>query len=207
MPLKILIIDSQPLIRRGFCAVIREDPEMEIVGEASDGAEGLDLFKRTKPDLIIISLRLPDICAAEDLGMFFAVNAEVRIIVRTDSTGEDEIRSTFKQGAAGFLTAQATPAEILDAIRHVAGGSIYLPPELTETTDPEFPIEQLTPAERTVLRMMVGGMSNKEIAFALDISENTVKTHVRHIFEKLGVNDRTTATVTAIKRGLVRVDV
>lgn len=206
MTITLLIVESQPLVRLGLRTAAEQGGEIVLVGEASNGAEGLRLFRENKPDVTVLNLRLPDFCAADDLNQFFSVNSKAKIIVLAESAGDAEITSTIEQGAAGFVTELISPEEFLNAIRKVANGSKFIPRDVANTISGGLPYEKLTIAESTVLNMLVGGMSNKEIAFALDVSDNTIKTHVRHIFEKLGVSDRTSATVTAIKRGLVRVD-
>ena len=120
--------------------------------------------------------------------------------------GDAEITKALKKGALGYICKDVTPEELVTAIRTVAAGRKFIPPNVASILSEHIGSEELTPAESNILRMIVGGMSNKEIAFALDISENTVKTHASNIFDKLGVSDRTSAATLAIKRGLVRTD-
>ena len=129
-----------------------------------------------------------------------------RIIVLAEHAGDAEIAKALKKGAAGYICKDISPDNLVDAIRTGAAGRKYIPDDIARILSEHVGKEELTPAESNVLRMVVGGMSNKEIAFALDVSENTVKTHVQNIFAKIGVSDRTSATMTAIKRGLVRID-
>lgn len=207
MPIRVLVIDSKPIFQLGLRAAADNLSGIEFVGQADNGAEGLERFTEIGPDVTLINLRLPDMCAADDIGSFFEIDPEAKIVVLAESAGDAEIKASIDGGALGFVSASAPISIMLEAIRKVHAGNQYFDDSVSQTLKTEVLSEDLTAAETDVLEKLVGGLANKEIAFALDVSENTVKTHVRHIFEKLGVTDRTTATVTAIKRGLVRVDI
>ena len=204
--ISLLLIESQPLTRLGVHAVIDSETDIELVGESDNGAEGFELFRALKPDVTILGLRFPDSCAIDDLDNYFVDDPKARIIVLAEHAGDAEITKALKKGAAGYICKDVEAAELINAIRAVAAGRKYIPDDIARILSENLGQESLTPAETNVLRMIVGGMSNKEIAFALDVSENTVKTHVKNIFDKIGVSDRTSAATTAIKRGLVRVD-
>ena len=204
-PLRVLIIEHETLTRIGVRTVLGQD-DFEIVGEADTAAEGFDLFKATKPEVTILSLRMPDSCAIDDLGSYFLNDPDARIIVLADHAGDAEITRALKKGALGYVCKDIRPYELIKAVRTVSKGKKYIPPDIAGILSEHLGEEELTPSEQSVLRMIVGGMSNKEIGFALDISENTVKTHIKNIFEKIGVSDRTSAATLAIKRGLVRID-
>ena len=154
----------------------------------------------------MLGLRLPDSCSIDDLDNYFIENRQARIIVLAEHAGDAEITKALKKGAAGYICKDVAPEELLTAIRTVAAGKKFIPADIAQILCQNVGKEELTPTESTILRMIVGGMSNKEIAFALDISENTVKSHNQNIFAKIGVSDRTSAATTAIRRGLVRVD-
>ena len=207
MPIEVLVIDSKPIVQLGLRSAVDDIADIEVIGEAENGLEGVKRFKELRPDVTLISLRLPDMCAADDIGTFFEIDPEAKIVVLAESAGDAEIRASVDGGALGFISASAATSVVLEAIRSTYAGSQYFDESVSQTLKTEVLAEELTPAETDVLEKLVVGLSNREIAFALDVSENTVKTHIRHIFEKLGVTDRTTATVTAIKRGLVRVDI
>jgi DNA-binding NarL/FixJ family response regulator len=207
MPIQVLIIESQPLVRIGIGAILALEPDIEVIGEAATAGEGFTLFTTRRPDVVLLSLRLPDSCAIDDLGSYFEIEPKARIIILAERPGDAEISRALKQGAAGYVTKDIEPARLVEAIRRVSAGGKFIPENVAEALSENLGSEELTPAESNVLRMIVGGMSNKEIAFALDVSENTVKSHVSNIFDKMGVSDRTTAATTAIKRGLVRVDI
>lgn len=204
--ISVLLIENQPLTRIGIRSVVAEEAEIEIVGESDNGADGFADFTRLRPDVIILGLRFPDSCSIDDLDNYFIADPKAKIIVLAEHAGDAEISRALKKGAAGYICKDVSPDELLKAIRTVAAGRKYIPADIAQILSENIGNEQLTPTEETVLRMIVGGMSNKEIAFALDVSENTVKTHNQNIFGKIGVSDRTSAATTAIKRGLVRVD-
>jgi len=206
VPIKVLLIENQPLTRIGVRTVIAGEEGIELAGEADNAADGFAKFRDLKPDVTILGLRFPDSCAIDDLDSYFIEDPKAKIIVLAEHAGDAEISKALKKGAAGYICKDVTPDELVAAIRTVAKGGKYIPDEIAQILSANLGQEDLTPTEATVLRMIVGGMSNKEIAFALDVSENTVKSHNQNIFGKIGVSDRTSAATTAIKRGLVRVD-
>lgn len=204
--IRLLLIENQPLTRLGVQAVIAEHADIELVGETDNAADGFAKFKELRPDVTILGLRLPDSCSIDDLDNYFIEDSKAKIIVLAEHAGDAEISRALKKGVAGYICKDVAPEELLAAIRNVALGRKYIPADIAQILTENMGQEELTPTESTVLRMIVGGMSNKEIAFALDVSENTVKSHIQNIFGKIGVSDRTSAATTAIKRGLVRVD-
>jgi two-component system, NarL family, response regulator len=206
MPIKVLLIEDQPLVRIGVRTVLAPENDIDLAGEAETAVEGFQAFQQLHPDVTILGLRLPDSCAIDDLDNYFIENPKAKIIVLAEHAGDAEITRALKKGAAGYICKDVKPDELVTAIRTVNAGRKYIPDDIARVLSENIGQEELTPTEQTVLRMIVGGMSNKEIGLALDISENTVKTHVKNIFDKIGVSDRTSAATTAIKRGLVRVD-
>lgn len=206
MSTKVLLIENQPLTRLGVRAVFAEAAEIELIGEADNAADGFRMFSEMRPDVTILGLRLPDSCAIDDLDNYFIEDAKAKVIVLAEHAGDAEISRALKKGAAGYICKDVSPEELLEAIRAVAAGRKYIPNDIARILSENLGQEELTRGEANVLRMIVGGMSNKEIAFALDVSENTIKSHIQNIFGKLGVSDRTSAATTAIKRGMVRVD-
>ena len=204
--IKVLLIEDQPLTRIGVGSVLAGESDMELIGEAETAADGFRLFREMRPDVTVLGLRLPDSCSIDDLDNYFVADPKARIVVLAEHAGDAEITKALKKGAAGYICKDVSPEELLAAIRTVAAGKKYIPADIAQILSQNVGQEELTPTESTILRMIVGGMSNKEIAFALDISENTVKSHNQNIFAKIGVSDRTSAATTAIRRGLVRVD-
>lgn len=201
-----LLIENQPLTRLGVRSVVGGENDIELLGESDSAADGFKLFTKLKPDITILGLRFPDSCSIDDLDNYFIQDPGAKIIVLAEHAGDAEITKALDKGAAGYICKDVSPGELVTAIRTVAAGRKYIPEDIARILNDNLGQESLTPSETNVLRMIVGGMSNKEIAFALDVSENTVKTHVKNIFDKIGVSDRTSAATTAIKRGLVRVD-
>jgi len=204
-PINVLLVEYQTLTRIGMRAVIATADDMNLAAEAATAAEGLELFRRLRPDVAILSLRMPESCAIDDLDNYFIEDPRANVIVLADHAGDTEIKRALTKGVRGYICKDIAPEDLLTAIRTVSRGRKYIPPDIAGILSEHIGQEDLTPTEETVLRMIVGGMSNKEIGFALDISENTVKTHVRNLFGKIGVSDRTSAATLAIKRGLVRV--
>jgi DNA-binding NarL/FixJ family response regulator len=205
IPIRILIIENQTLVKIGIRTVLSARDDFEIVGEAGSGAEGFQKFQKLKPDVTILSLRLPDSCAIDTLDDYFREEKRAKILVLADTAGDAEISKALKKGALGYICKDISPEELVKAIRTVAAGKKYIPSDIAEILSESFGSEELTPTETRILQQIVAGKSNKEIAYDLDISENTVKTHVKNVFEKLGVSDRTSAATLAIRRGLVRI--
>lgn len=204
--MKILLIENEALVRIGIKTILEADREFKVVGEAETSEEGFQLFKTTRPDVTLISLRLKETCAIDDVKAFREYAPKVKVIIIASHAGDGEITRALEQGALGYVLKDISPEELVKAIRTVGVGKKYIPQEIAETLTEHLGQEKLTRSEKRILEMIVGGMSNKEIAFGLDITENTVKTHVKNLFDKLGVSDRTSAATSAIKRGLVRVD-
>jgi DNA-binding NarL/FixJ family response regulator len=202
--IRLLLVEDEPLTRIGVRTVLESEKDIELEAEADNSADGFARFCDLKPDVTILGLRLPDSCTLDDLDNYFIQNPKAKIIVLAEHAGDAEITKALKKGALGYICKDVAPDELVRAIRTVAAGRKFIPADVAAVLSENIGKEELTPAESNILRMIVGGMSNKEIAFALDISENTVKTHARNIFDKLGVSDRTSAATTAIKRGLVR---
>ncbi len=203
---KILLIENQTLTCVGIRTIAHEQPDFEIVGEAETGAEGFRLFRELKPDVTLMSLRLPDSCAVDEVGNFIEENNRAKIIVLAEHAGDAEISRSLKNGAFGYICKDVSATDLIKAIRAVNAGRKYIQNEIVGILSEHFGQEELTKTERKILQMLTTGKANKEIAYDLNVSENTIKTHVKNIFEKLGVTDRTSAATLAIKRGLVRID-
>jgi DNA-binding NarL/FixJ family response regulator len=203
--IRVLLVENQTLVRIGIETILQAQNDFTIVGEADSGAQGFELFKKTNPDVTILSLRLPDSCAIDTLGDYFAENSRARMIVLAETAGDAEISKALKKGALGYICKDITEDELIRAIRVVSTGKKYIPNDIAQILSENLGQEELTPTETRILQQIVAGKANKEIAYDLDISENTVKTHVKNIFDKLGVSDRTSAATLAIRRGLIRI--
>ena len=205
-PIRVLLVEDQPLTRLGVRAVIAQEPDIELAGEEDNSVDGFGKFKELRPAVTILGLRLRDSCTIDDLDNYFIADPKAKIIVLAEHAGDAEITKALKKGALGYICKDVSPEDLVSAIRTVSKGRTFIPADVAAILSEHIGSEELTAAEANILRMIVGGMSNKEIAFALDISENTVKTHASNIYDKLGVSDRTSAATLAIKRGLVRTD-
>lgn len=205
--IRVLLIENQFLTRIGIKTVLSEQADIEIVGEAETGAAGFDLFRQTKPDVTLMSLRLPDSCAVDEIGEFLAENEKGKIIVVAEHAGDAEVSRSLKNGAFGYVCKDVSADDLVKAIRTVNAGRKYVQDEVANILSEHFGQEELTKTERKILQAIVAGKANKEIAFDFNVSENTIKTHVKNVFEKLSVSDRTSAATLAIKRGLVRIDI
>jgi two-component system NarL family response regulator len=204
--MKILIIENETLVRVGICTILEAEKDFEIVGDAQTSEEGFQLFREKLPDVTLMSLRLREACAVDEIGNFLEFAPRAKIIILASHAGDAEINRALQRGAYGYILRDISESDLIKAIRTVAAGKKYIPGEIASILSENLGQEALTPSEQRILEMIVGGRSNKEIAFDLNVSENTVKTHVKNIFEKMRVSDRTSAATSAIKRGLVRVD-
>lgn len=205
--IRVLLVENQTLVRIGVKTVLAAESGLAIEAEAETGARGFELFKRLRPDVTILSLRLPDSCAIDALDDYFAADRRARIIVLADTAGDAEISKALKKGALGYVCKDVSENELIRAVRTVGAGRKYIPTDVAQILSENIGQEELTPTESRILQHIVDGKANKEIAFELGVSENTVKTHVKNIFDKIGVSDRTSAATTAIRRGLVRIDI
>ncbi len=205
-PIRVLIIESQTLIRIGIKTILQAREDIEIFAEAETSEQGFEIFKKSRVDVVLMSLRLGESCAIDEIGRFLRVVPQAKIIVLASHAGDAEISRSLESGAFGYICTDVSEADLLKAIRTVTSGKKFIPLNVAEILTENFGQETLTPSEQKILQMIVNGKSNKQIAFDSSISENTVKTHIKNIFDKLGVSDRTSAATLAIRRGLVRAD-
>ena len=204
--INVLLIERQQLVRLGIEAAIAESRRFALAASTADPKEGFDLFKQLRPDVVILGLRFVDSCSIDALPAYFEIEPRAKVVILADNAGDGEIAKALKLGALAFVSKEGTTDDLLAAAEAAANGKKYVPRDIAEVLTAHYGEDALTPAETNVLQSIVGGMSNKEIAFALDVSENTVKSHIQNIFSKIGVSDRTSAATAAIKRGLVRID-
>src|SRR3954470_4913621 len=194
-PIRLVIADDQRLVRQGFRAMLERLPSMEVVGEAGTAEEAVAQYARHRPDILLLDLRFPDKCGVEAIRAIREQFLLARIIVLTTDDGDEDIYQSLQAGAKAYLLKDVTLEELTDCIEKVHRGQTCVPPPVAaklaeRTTSPE-----LTERELDVLRRIVAGRSNKQIAADLSITEGTVKSHVNHLLEKLGVHDRTQAAV------------
>ena len=204
--IRIMIVEDHQVVRQGFIALLRLVEGFEIVAEAPDGEQAIGLFRTHRPDVTLMDLRLPKVGGVEAITRIRAEFPEARIIVLTTFDGDEDIYRALQAGAKGYLLKGMSSDELIDAIRLVHGGRSRIPAAVAERLAERLSGPSLTERETDVLRLIVGGNSNKEIASALFISEATVKTHVNNLLGKLGVTDRTQAATTALQRGIVHFD-
>ena len=190
-------------MRQGLVALIQTVPDMAVVAEAADGTEAVELFRKHRPDVTIMDLRLPRMSGVDAIKHIRGEFPSARVIVLTTFDGDENIFRALQAGARGYLLKDMFGDELMDAIRTVHAGKTRIPPEVAQRLAERMGGPSLTNRELEVLNLIVSGKSNKEIAAHLAISEATVKTHVNSILSKLGVSDRTQAATTALQRGIV----
>jgi DNA-binding NarL/FixJ family response regulator len=205
-PIRIMIVEDHAVVRQGLAALLRTMPDFEIVAEASDGQESIEMFRTRKPDVTLMDLRLPRMNGVDAITHIRAEFPQARIIVLTTFDGDEDIYRALQAGARGYLLKGMTGDELMEAIRSVYAGKSRIPAPVAERLAERMAAPELTTRETEVLELIVGGNSNKEIAAALFISEATVKTHINSLLSKLGVTDRTQAATTALQRGIVHLD-
>lgn len=202
--IRIFSVDDHPLLREGISALVNNQPDMTVAGEAATGAEALQLFKQLQPDVTLLDLRLPDMSGIDILIAIRTEFPDARIIMLTTFEGDVEIHRALQAGARGYLLKNMPPSELLDVIRQVHAGKKRIPPAIASQLAEHMSDETLTEREVEVLREVAGGNKNRDIANKLFISEETVKVHIKHIMEKLGAADRTQAVTIGVRRGIIQ---
>jgi DNA-binding NarL/FixJ family response regulator len=215
---RVLLVDDQPLIRMGFRLVLDAEPDIEVVGEAGDGRVALTQAAALRPDVVLMDVRMPQMNGIEATAALLRADPQAKVLILTTFDLDEYAFAALRAGASGFLLKDARPAELTDAIRTVARGDAVVAPRVTRRMlelfadrmpvdaggSPEDPrVAALTAREREVLGAVAEGLSNGEIAARFVLSEATVKTHVAHVLDKLGVRDRVQAVVVAYQTGLV----
>ena len=204
--IRILVVDDHHIVRQGLVALLSTVSDFEVVAEAGDGAEAVDLHRSLRPDVTIMDLRLPRMGGVDAIVAIRAEAPQARVIVLTTFDGDEDIYRALQAGAKGYLLKGMNAGELTDAIRTVYAGKTRIPSVVAERLAERVSGNELTTRELDVLRLIVQGHSNKEIGNQLHISEATVKTHINNLLSKLGVSDRTQAATTALQRGLVHLD-
>lgn len=203
--IRVLSIDDHPLFRQGIEAIIDCQPDMSLVGAASNGAEAIRIFRLLKPDITLMDLNLPDLGGIEVTLAIREEFPQARVIVLTTFDRDVEIQRALKAGARGYLLKSMHPEQMLETIRQVHAGKTPVLPEIASHLAEHLSDEQLTSREIDVLRQVIEGNRNRDIADRLFVSEHTVKTHLKHIMGKLGASDRTHAITIAARRGIIRI--
>jgi len=202
-PIRILTVDDHAMLREGIAAVIEGQPDMQVVGEASNGVEAIERFAELKPDVTLMDLQMPEMNGIDALRAIRAKHPDARVIVLTTYKGDAQALAALKGGAAGYLLKTAMRRELLDTIRSVHAGRRHVTAEVASEVALHAAEEALSEREIGVLTAVAAGKSNKEVARELSVSEDTVKGHLKIIFTKLGVADRTHAVLLAMRRGII----
>jgi two-component system NarL family response regulator len=201
--IRVLVVEDHNVVRQGLVALLNVAEGLEVVGEAADGAEAVAQYRKHKPDITLVDLRLPRMSGVDVIQRVRMEAPQARFIVLTTYDGDEDIYRALKAGAKAYLLKGMTSEELISTIRVVHEGKSHIPPAIAERLAERMSAEELTPREFDVLEQIVYGKSNKEIAIELDVSEATVKTHINSLLGKLGVTDRTQAATAAIQRGIV----
>jgi len=200
----VMVVDDHPLMRVGIGAIINARKDMRVVAQAGTGEEALELYRRNKPDITLMDLRLPGLMSGvEAITAIRAIEPRARFIVVTTYDGDEDIHRALEAGAQGYIIKGMPYQTLVEALLRVHSGGRFLPPPVTRALASRVPDSDLSVREQEVLQLMAGGNSNKQIASVLGITEATVKSHVSTILQRLDVDDRTQAVVTALQRGLV----
>jgi DNA-binding NarL/FixJ family response regulator len=200
-PIRILIAEDHIIARAGVQAIVNAQPDMIIVAEAGNGEQALALYRKHRPDVVLMDMRMPVMNGFEALSVLRRQFPEARVVALSTFGGDEDIRRALNAGAQAYLTKDVLPDELIAAIRAVHAGDRYLPESALATLAAEAP--RLSERELEVLRLVAQGLSNKRIAYVLDIAEDTAKNHVKSILKKLGADDRTQAATQAIQRGMI----
>ena len=216
MSIRVLVADDQSLVRGGFRMLLAGEQDMEIVAEASNGLEAVEKAARFHPTVVLMDIRMPELDGLEATRRILAVDGEARILILTTFDLDEYVYEALRSGASGFVLKDEPPEQLLAAIRTVAAGDALLSPSVTKRVIKQFArtprpappkeFDELTTREQEVFRLIAEGLSNVEIGQQLYISDTTVKTHITHILQKLGLRDRVQAVVLAYQTGLFETD-
>lgn len=202
--IRVLTVDDHPLMREGIAVLVRNQPDMDLVAEASNGGDAIKLVRKHRPDVTLMDLRLPDMSGIDAIIAIRSEFPEDRIVMLTTFEGDAEIQRALQAGAHSYVLKSMPPKDLLEVIRQVHGGKKKIPHQVAAHLAEHLADEALTEREIEVLRRVAGGNRNRDIAEQLFISEETVKVHIKHIMEKLGASDRTQAVAIGARRGIIQ---
>jgi DNA-binding NarL/FixJ family response regulator len=204
--IRVLCVDDHPLVRKGIASILANEADMELVGEANNGLEAVELFKEYKPDVVLMDLRMPELDGTSATRMIRQEAPDAKIIALTSYDGDQDIYRALEAGVRGYILKEMVHTEVVRAIRTVHSGKRLMPQEVAERLSEYFPQVALTPREVEVLGLVAKGMANKEIATRLGTASGTVKMHIQNILAKLGASDRTHAVTIAMERGILHLN-
>ncbi len=202
--IRVLVADDHLVVRRGLVSLIEDEADMQVVGEAQNGAEAVALFRQLQPDVTLMDLRMPELSGSDAIAAIRQATPTARIVILTTYDSDDDIYTALRSGAMAYLLKDSPRQELILAIRSVLAGKRYLPSHIGTKLAGRIDMAQISERERQVLYLMASGRSNKEIGESLGITEGTVKSHVNNIMNKLQADDRTHAVVVALKRGIIK---
>ncbi len=203
--IRILLADDHMAIRMGLITAIGDAPDMEVVADVEDGAEAVEAYRRLRPDVVVLDLRMHGMTGVDTVRTLRQEFGGARVLIYSNYARGEEVYQAIRAGASGIVVKEMALDRLLDAIRTVHRGEQYIPPQIASRIGERL-LAHLSPREMEVLQLLAKGLSNKEIAAQLGLVVGTVKIHVANIFSKLGVSDRTQALVTAVKRGIIDID-
>lgn len=204
--IKIMIVDDHPVVREGLSRIIVSESGMEVIAEAGTGAEALTHYRKLRPDIVLLDMRMPEMTGIQTIEAIRKEFSNARIIVLSTYDLEEDIYQSLQAGARGYILKDSPRNELLTSIRRVHAGERVIPPNIATRLAERIGGNELTAREFEVLKLITAGKSNKQIGDDLGISEGTVKSHVNNILDKLGVTDRTQAVSVALKRGIVHLE-
>lgn len=206
MTIRVLTVDDHPVVRTGIAAMIANEQDMCVVAEASDGDAAVEAYETHRPDVVLMDLRMPRTDGVSAIRSILSRNADARIVALTSYDGDADIYRALDAGACGYLIKDMLGDELVKAVRTAAAGKRIIPPVVAGRLAEFTPRIDLTAREVEVLRLVSKGLRNKEIAGVIGRTEETVKVHLKHVMQKLGVDDRTEAVTVALQRGIIHLD-